>query len=1102
MSQARVLQTTISIDGVMSDSLRRAVQSVNRQLESIDKQALETAASIGTKISDAAKTAAKAMAGLGTAAAGLAVGVFVKGGQDYIRTMNGISAQTGVTGEELKEFGQIAQNIYKTGKGESMQEIADALVNIRQASGLAGDELKNAANAAVLLKDSFGMETEETTRAAMALMKNFGISAEEAYGLIAYGAQNGANKNGDLLDTLNEYSVHYKALGLDANAFVQTLVNGADMGAFSIDKIGDAVKEFSIKAKDGSKTSAEGFEALGLNAETMTAQFAQGGRVAEAAFLQTVKALESMQDPVAKNAAGVALFGTMYEDLESGVLKAFTSMNGAAIDAEKTLRDIEAVKYNDLGYAITQIGRSFETALIPSAEKAGQTIFEQMPAIQASIDKVVPYVTALGEAFAAALPGIIDWLGSAAQTAAKFAGTVADNWSIIEPILLTAGGLFAAVKLVQFAKNTYAVGKAVSQLTLAYGKLYIAKGKDLALTGKILALYARDAVAKGLSAARSLAAATALGVQTAATVAWSAVCAVAQGVTMALGAAFAFLTSPIGLVVLAIAGAVAAGVALYKNWDTVKEKAAELGAWIGDKWQDMKDSVSEITGELGEALSAQWEEIKSSVSELAGQLGDYLSDKWTSIKDNVSGVVGKLGASLRAKWSEIKDSASASVSELGTSLSDGWSEIKNRVSSLASELAGSLGDKWDSIKETADGKAAEIAASLGLNWGAIKDTIGGIAGQLSGNLQNHWENIRAGADFAAGLTADALAGRWSDIGTKVSGLTAQLGENLSARWTAITTTVGGLAAQLGGALSEQWIWIKDTASIVSAQIGETLSANWTGIKTNVSAIASQLGTALGSKWSEIFFTATNFANQIGVELSSKWTSIKTSVSGLAGQLGDFVSNVWTKIGDGTASLGNSIKSLLTSAFGAIPGILKSPINAAISLINSAIGSINGIGFTIPEWVPGIGGKAFSVDVPKIPLLAKGGFTQGVSIAGEAGQEAVISFDPAYRQQNIGYLTKAASMLGLETAREGTIGYYAQRIESLGGGESLSSTTNNATTYNLGGITFAPTVTVEGGAEKKETVIEQLRNYQGELLDMIEDLLATKEAGSYGASGVF
>lgn len=809
---SKELSTVITIDGVMSDTLRKAVNDVNKQLGSIDKQALATASKIGNNITAAAKTAAKAVAGIGIAAASAAAGLFVKTGQDYIRTMNGIQAQTGATGEELKDFGQIAQDIYKTGKGESFQEIADALVNIRQSSKLAGDELKTAANAALLLKDSFGMETAETTRAATALMKNFGISAEEAYGLIAYGAQNGANRNGDLADILNEYSVHYKALGLNANQFVDTLVKGADAGSFSIDKIGDAIKEFNIRSKDASDSSAEAFKALGLNANNMFAQFAAGGNTAEAAFFQTVQALNAIKDPVKKNTIGVALFGTMFEDLEAGILNNFSNISGAAIDATETLRQIERVKYNDVGYAISQIGRTFETALIPSAEAAGQAIFDKMPDIQASIAKVMPTVTALGAAFAAAIPGIIDAIGSAAGVLKDFGGVVDGNWDIIRPILLTAGGLFATIKLVEFAKNTYAVGKALTQLTLAYGRLYIAKAKDMVQTAQIYALYAKDAIAKGLVTARTYAAAAAQAAQTVATVAWTTVCTIATTATTALGAAVAFLTSPIGLAVAAIAGLIAAGVWLYKNWDTVKAKAVEIGAFLGNK----------------------------------------------------------------------------------------WAEIKN------------------------------------------------------------------------------------------------------------------------------------------------------------------------------------------------------TVSGYVGQLGDFVGNVWTKIKDGAISLGTGVKDAFVNAFAPIAGIIKAPINSAITLINKAIAGINGIGFTVPDWIPGIGGKAFSVSIPNVPMLAKGGFTNGLSIAGEAGQEAVISFDPAYRQQNIGYLNEAASRLGVGSD---SISHYADRIESLGSG-MLAANTNITTTYNLGGITFSPTVTVAGAAEKKEQIIEQLRNYQGELLDLIEELLQQKEAGSYGASGVF
>lgn len=879
MSKGQVLETVVSIQGIMSDSVRKSVQDVRTQFGLVDKKTLETA---------------KKMAALGTAAAaaaGAMASAFIKKGSDLTRTFNGIAVQTGATGKELEEFKDITKDIYESGKGESLQEIADALVNIRQASGLAGEELKEAANSAVLLKDSFGMETEETTRAATALMKNFGIGAKEAYGIIAYGAQNGANKNGDLLDTLNEYSVHYKALGLDAEQFVDSLVKGAESGAFSIDKVGDAIKEFTIRSKDGSKTSAEGFEALGLNAETMTAQFAQGGRVAEAAFFQTVKALDSMKDPVAKNAAGVALFGTQFEDLEAGALKAFTNMSGSAIDAEKTLADIEKIKYNDLGYAISQVGRTFETALMPSAEKSGQIIFEQMPAIKEAIGRVTPYVTQLGESFASALPGIIDGLAGAAQNAVEFAQMVTDNWGTIEPVLLGVAAAYGVFKFAQFTRNAWLATKAV----IANTKAAVAQVRALNLGAKATALW--SAVTKGAALA-------------------------ARG----LGVAIKFMTGPIGIAIAAIGAAVAAGIWLYKNWDTVKEKAAQLGAWLGEKWTEIKEAVVQTVKDLGAWLGEAWEGIKTAASNAASALGDAVLGAW--------------------------------------------------------------------------------------NW--YKD-----------------------------------------------------------QWISVFTAVGD-------GLSAAWTWIKDTASNAATALGDGVLAAWTWYK---------------GQWIAVF-------TGLSEGLSGIWSAIKTTVSGYASGLADLVGQAWQRIKDGASSLGTSILESLKSAFSSIPGILKAPINGAISLINSAIGAINGIGFTIPDWVPGMGGKAFSIDVPTIPMLAKGGFTTGPSLAGEAGTEAVISFDPAYRQQNIGYLAKAASMLGLRTADEGTVGYYAQRLESLGAGESLASTTNNATTINLGGVTFAPTVTVAGSDEKKENIIEQLRNYQGDLLELIEELLATKEAASYGASGVF
>lgn len=394
----KVMETVVKLMGSIDPSLAKSISTAQTSFKKMGKSVAVAGKALG------------GIAAVGATAGGAIAGYLIKSGTDYIRTMNNVSAQTGMTGDELKEFGDTTREIWKSGGGENLQEVADALVNIKQASGLAGEELKTAAENALLIKDTFGHEVNESTKAATALMKNFGITADEAYGLIAVGSQNGADKNGDLLDTLNEYSVHYKALGLDADQFVTSLISGAEAGSFSIDKVGDAVKEFAIRSKDGSDTTLDAFEQIGVDAKTMTAAFAMGGDAANAAFFQTVEALNAMEDPFARNTAGVALFGSMFEDLESGVLDTLSSMDNASIDAAEALKQMEQVKYKDIGYALSQVGRTMQDALIPSAEKIGQAMFEIMPEITEGFEDLAPVIGTLGEGFVAILPVVMDFL--------------------------------------------------------------------------------------------------------------------------------------------------------------------------------------------------------------------------------------------------------------------------------------------------------------------------------------------------------------------------------------------------------------------------------------------------------------------------------------------------------------------------------------------------------------------------------------------------------------------------------------------------------------------------------------------------------------------
>ena len=69
--------------------------------------------------------------------------------------------------------------------------------------------------------------------------------------------------SGELLDSISEYSVQFNKVGLGANDMFAIFQKGAESGAFNLDKVGDAVKEFSIRAIDGSDTTVDGFKKIG-----------------------------------------------------------------------------------------------------------------------------------------------------------------------------------------------------------------------------------------------------------------------------------------------------------------------------------------------------------------------------------------------------------------------------------------------------------------------------------------------------------------------------------------------------------------------------------------------------------------------------------------------------------------------------------------------------------------------------------------------------------------------------------------------------------------------------------------------------------------------
>lgn len=362
-----------NLGGALKESLGAATES-----------SLPLVGNIG-KLTEGLSGAKVAALGAGVAAAGVVV-AGVKGANDINSAMNQLTAATGATTEQSEKWRGVLESVYKNNYGEDYGDIADGIEQITKNLGdMDSEPLQSVTESAFALRDTFGYEIPESTRAAKAMMDNFGISGDQAMNLIAEGAQNGLDYSGELLDSISEYSVQFNKVGLGANDMFAIFQKGAESGAFNLDKVGDAVKEFSIRAIDGSDTTVDGFKKIGLNADEMAKKFSAGGDTAKEAFQQTIKGLAEMEDPIAQNTAGVDLFGTMWEDLGPEAVTAMADIQTSSYDTADAMNQIKDVKYDDLSSQFETLKRNVSTAVIPIGEAL-------IPLLQTLASEVLPAV--------------------------------------------------------------------------------------------------------------------------------------------------------------------------------------------------------------------------------------------------------------------------------------------------------------------------------------------------------------------------------------------------------------------------------------------------------------------------------------------------------------------------------------------------------------------------------------------------------------------------------------------------------------------------------------------------------------------------------------
>ena len=272
---------------------------------------------------------------------------------------SGVAELTGslnLTAQQSQEAGAVASSLYADAWGEGLDQVTDdvgsvisSIDGLRDASQ---SDIEAATQTAIAFGDAFDVDVAESARNAGILIKTgLAKNATDAFDLMTAALQRVPKAmRGEAVDAIQEYSTYFHNLGFTGQQAMGLITAATANGQYGIDKMGDAIKEFSIRSTDMSTTSVAAYKTLGLSAKTMSNDILAGGSRAQGAFQKIVTHLQGIKNPTTQANTAISLFGTQLEDLGTGKVPEFLR---SLRPANSTMKDT-AGKAAEMTTAIAQ----------------------------------------------------------------------------------------------------------------------------------------------------------------------------------------------------------------------------------------------------------------------------------------------------------------------------------------------------------------------------------------------------------------------------------------------------------------------------------------------------------------------------------------------------------------------------------------------------------------------------------------------------------------------------------------------------------------------------------------------------------------------------
>lgn len=873
------------------------------------------------------------------------------------------------------------------------------------------------------------------------------------------------------------------------------IVTAMQASGVSDERVGTTVSRIYTNISKGSsatKKQKEAWAALGFDAEDVAASMQEDGTGTLRQVFAAINAL-----PKDKK---VATLNTLFNQwaIEGGAkitsnLDLLDKTLGEVQDPEKYMGSMErefiinastsesigammahakTALMQDIGDEFLPVKKQFSTLAIDVMNGIRHNLPQLKTLASTLADIATKGVTVLGDALQSAMPYIqqgLDYLNQNGEKVAKILAGVAGAFaamSIAPQAEMAARGVGGVVKggAGLFTNAVSSVSKAGGGIVKTGGNLLGGLGtlrdivgaanQDAAMNGSsttsVLARLAVDSAAqtrpgKAVASAGNWAGSLFGNIKGFAKSQWNLVSGMANGVTAGVNGIGSFINNiispaaPAGTTAL-VAAAPTALTAPGTAMTAAQAPLSDMGL--------LGAVMSRVRGGAAAAGQAAGNPLKNAGTQILQGAGGMITNGAAGLVQAVTPFASAFGgiASAALPVVAVIGSIVAAVSILGDHLDD----IRGIIGNVFGENGVAVFDGFLNTITTVKDRIVGIFSpeNLASAKQAITDLFGGKDTAMGAGMGQAFQNVvNIGKSVVRVFQQIASFGE-STIKPIFEQVIGYLGTTFMPMLLNIFNTVAPLVSQV----------ITNVGSAVmgvARLIGSALQAALPVIEGIITAIMGVVSVAAPAILSGISAVATTIMQVV------------SSLQGVFDGLIQFITGVFT---GNWSQAWEGVKQIFGNAFDALVELCKVPINAVIGVINGAVKGINSIlgkVTTIPDWVPVVGGQSFSMQLPTIPMLAKGGFTDGVSIAGEAGTEAVISFDPSVRSANIANWQKAGQMLGVDPVQAASVAgagsLTTDRVEvaDIGGG---SSAPGGTTAVGGGSFTFSPNITIQGNAD--------------------------------------